>query len=81
MNFRCLALLFLVALALDACKIHLKVKSKTKTPFQIQVFIPSLKQKTERVTFSGPGEKKVMVGDIVYVVCLNWNLEYCFCLD
>ncbi|KAI1728373.1 putative immunogenic protein NIP-3 [Ditylenchus destructor] len=28
---------------------------------RIQVFIPSIKQKTERVSFEGPEEKKVMI--------------------
>ncbi|CAD5206980.1 unnamed protein product [Bursaphelenchus okinawaensis] len=55
-------LLLLASLvALEACKVNLKVRSQTKKPFQIQVFIPSLKQKTERVTFTGPGEKKVLI--------------------
>ncbi|CAD5210190.1 unnamed protein product [Bursaphelenchus xylophilus] len=54
-------LLLVTLLALDACKITLKARSRTKTPFQLQVYIPSLKQKTERVTFNGPGEKKVLI--------------------
>ncbi|KAI6225892.1 hypothetical protein M3Y95_00745000 [Aphelenchoides besseyi] len=45
----------------DACKITLKVRSSTKTPFKLQVYIPAMQLKTERVLFSGPSEKKVQV--------------------
>uniref|UniRef100_A0A914C597 Uncharacterized protein n=1 Tax=Acrobeloides nanus TaxID=290746 RepID=A0A914C597_9BILA len=46
---------------LDACKITVKLKSRTRNKFQIQIFVPALKQKTEKVTFERPGEKKVQV--------------------
>jgi hypothetical protein len=48
----------------DACKITIKLKSNTKEKFRIQVFVPSVKQKSEKVLFTGPDEKKLQVGYI-----------------
>lgn len=47
-----------------ACKITVKLKSNTKQKFRIQVFVPSVKQKSEKVLFIGPEEKKLQVGNI-----------------
>lgn len=64
-NFQKLFLISLVFVLiwnlLDACKITIKIKSNTLNEFQIQVFIPSIKQKTERVTFNGKEEKIIKV--------------------
>lgn len=44
-------LIFVSQLA-DSCKIMVKFISKTKTPFKIQMIVPGIMQKTERVTFN-----------------------------
>lgn len=59
--FLCFIALLAIIIATESCKITIKIKSQTKNKFRIQVFIPSIKQKTERVSFEGPEEKKVMV--------------------
>ncbi|KAI6182850.1 hypothetical protein M3Y97_00425100 [Aphelenchoides bicaudatus] len=64
LNLSCLIVFFLIGLSLveSSCKITLKVRSATKEPFQLQVYIPSMHLKTERVTFEGKGvEKKVHI--------------------
>jgi len=51
----------LVPLTEAGCKIMVKVRSQTKNKFQLQIFIPSIQAKSERVTFTEPEEKKIEV--------------------
>ena len=57
----------------NACKITIKLKSNTKEKFRIQVFVPSVKQKSEKVLFTGPDEKKLQVGIYGIVESTFWN--------
>lgn len=65
-------LIYLIFLAfwasLEACKITIKIKSNTLNEFQIQIFIPSIKQKSERITFNGKEERilKVIFFNLCY---------------
>ncbi|KAH7710147.1 putative immunogenic protein NIP-3 [Aphelenchoides avenae] len=45
----------------EQCSIKVKVRSQTKNAFQIQILVPAIKRKTERVTFKHEGEKKVHI--------------------
>lgn len=61
-------LLFIVAINVGkACKIQIKVRSLTQNKFKIQVYIPSIKQKTERMLFTAKEEKKVRVSYLYYL--------------
>jgi hypothetical protein len=54
--------LFIIIFTLgEACKITVKLKSNTKEKFRIQIFVPSVEQKSEKVLFTGPEEKKLQV--------------------
>ncbi|KAF7639831.1 hypothetical protein Mgra_00000751, partial [Meloidogyne graminicola] len=41
--------------------ITIKLKSQTKEKFKIQILVPSVKQKSERLLFTGPEEKKLQI--------------------
>uniref|UniRef100_A0A914LIU6 Uncharacterized protein n=1 Tax=Meloidogyne incognita TaxID=6306 RepID=A0A914LIU6_MELIC len=60
-----LSIIFLFILILtnycDSCKITIKLKSQTKSKFKIQILVPSVKQKSERLLFTGPEEKKLQI--------------------
>uniref|UniRef100_A0A915C063 Uncharacterized protein n=1 Tax=Parascaris univalens TaxID=6257 RepID=A0A915C063_PARUN len=51
---------FSVMLSCNGCKIRLKIFSQTWDPFQIQVFIPAIQSRTERLTFTYEGEQRLV---------------------
>ena len=53
----------------ETCKITIKLKSQTKEKFKIQVLVPSVKQKSERLLFTGPEEKKLQV--VIFEISIN----------
>lgn len=54
-------LIFLFIITCNACKIKVMIRSQTNQKFGIQIFVPSVKQKTERILFTGKKEKIVQV--------------------
>ncbi|KAK0423810.1 hypothetical protein QR680_008341 [Steinernema hermaphroditum] len=51
----------LLVVGLEACKINVKVRSRTETPFRFQIFIPSIKQQSEQITFNGKGDRDIKI--------------------
>uniref|UniRef100_A0A1I7Y793 PUD1_2 domain-containing protein n=1 Tax=Steinernema glaseri TaxID=37863 RepID=A0A1I7Y793_9BILA len=51
----------LLAVGLEACKITVKVRSRTETPFRFQMFIPAIHQQSELITFTGKGDRDIKI--------------------
>ncbi|EFO14956.1 hypothetical protein LOAG_13559 [Loa loa] len=48
-------------LSITACKIKVKMQSKTDKPFQMQIYVPAIKMKTQRVTFKHKNEIRTVL--------------------
>lgn len=57
----CILSIILAIQFADACKISVRIRSESTKKFRVQVFVPSTKQKTERILFAGKEEKKAQV--------------------
>uniref|UniRef100_A0AC35GP75 Uncharacterized protein n=1 Tax=Panagrolaimus sp. PS1159 TaxID=55785 RepID=A0AC35GP75_9BILA len=56
-----LLLCVIFAVVIDACQVTVKLRSKTNHKFRVQVYVPSIEQKSEKILFTKPGDKKITV--------------------